>query len=294
VGPLLREAAAVRHVECATAIEAAVLELRLIQRFLPRYNRASTQWPKYAYVRVGGTAARPRAATTADPAAKPGEAVLGPIPSRRIARDVVAALQTAASLLDGDAPPAPLVAHDPRPLLRPLAARMRALADDERFEDAAVVRDLAGALARAVDQQRRTDALRRAGRMRLRWRGIVLHVEHGRLCVDVDPRVLAGLRGTAAAASVAVSQGAADEPAAGGPLPRWLVDEVVCLATWLERQASHVRVEHADAGWAGPSIRLPRFAAVERPGARALPDPPQRRNAIATRMPLRRGTAPVP
>src|SRR5207244_2423025 len=53
---------------------------------------------------------------------------------------------------------------EPGLLLEPLAARIRSLASAERFEEAADVRDAAGALSRALQRQRRLDGLRRAGR----------------------------------------------------------------------------------------------------------------------------------
>src|SRR5207247_10357350 len=52
VWPLLRELAAIEHRVCATPIEAAVLEVRLIQRFEPHYNRQAKLWRKYVYVKL--------------------------------------------------------------------------------------------------------------------------------------------------------------------------------------------------------------------------------------------------
>src|SRR5690606_13089165 len=54
---------------------------------------------------------------------------------------------------------------DPQLLLGPLEARMHGLAAEERFEEAAAVRDRAAALANALRRQRRFDALRRTGRV---------------------------------------------------------------------------------------------------------------------------------
>src|SRR5262249_10362491 len=56
---------------------------------------------------------------------------------------------------------------EPELLLVPLADRLEALARSERFEEAADVRDRAEALTSALRRQRRFDALRRAGHLRL-------------------------------------------------------------------------------------------------------------------------------
>ena len=60
---------------------------------------------------------------------------------------------------------------DPTPLLTPLRARLHRLATQQRYEEAAHLRDRAAALARALERQRRHDALRRAGRMELEVMG---------------------------------------------------------------------------------------------------------------------------
>src|SRR5690606_6777286 len=54
------------------------------------------------------------------------------------------------------------VRGDPTALLERLAARMRALAAAARYEEAALTRDRAAALAAALDRQRRLGALREA------------------------------------------------------------------------------------------------------------------------------------
>jgi hypothetical protein len=63
-----------------------------------------------------------------------------------------------------------------------------------------------------------------------------------------------------------------DEPAADPdqPLPRHLVDELSCVASWLESEARRVRLVHCEGPWAVPLPRLPRFEPVR---ARARPAP---------------------
>ena len=52
IGPLLSQTFRIDHLACATEVEAAVVELRTIQRHLPPFNRVATQWPRYAYIRI--------------------------------------------------------------------------------------------------------------------------------------------------------------------------------------------------------------------------------------------------
>ena len=92
VGALLREAAAVDHVVCASALEAGVLEVRLIHEHQPRYNQQGRNRDRQCYVKL--TAERfPRLSivTTVRP---DGAAYLGPVSSKRTAQLIVDAIHT--------------------------------------------------------------------------------------------------------------------------------------------------------------------------------------------------------
>lgn len=79
VPQLLRETAAIDHVVCAHPLEAAVLELRLIQAHQPRFNRRGKAWRAYAYLKL--TAERfPRLAVVHE-ARNDGAFYLGPFHS---------------------------------------------------------------------------------------------------------------------------------------------------------------------------------------------------------------------
>ena len=52
IGALLRETERIDHKRCATELEAAVLENRLIHHLEPRYNRQGTRWRKSAYLKL--------------------------------------------------------------------------------------------------------------------------------------------------------------------------------------------------------------------------------------------------
>ena len=137
----------------------------------------------------------------------------------------------------------------PQLLLDPLAHRMGALAAAERFEEAADVRDRAAALATALGRQRRTDALRHAGVVRLAFGGGTAGAE---LRNGVLVRTWTGEPGLPLAVGP-------EPPPPDGPLPRDLADEVGCIAGWLDAEAARVRLEHCDGGLAWVVEPLPTF-----------------------------------
>ena len=96
IGPMLREAQAVRHHCLPDALSAEVVEARLIARLRPRYNRAGTRADRYCYVRLDVDSPWPRLAIVRDPARTGVH--LGPLPSRTMATLVVEALQAALPL----------------------------------------------------------------------------------------------------------------------------------------------------------------------------------------------------
>jgi DNA polymerase-3 subunit epsilon len=203
IGPLLRETQSIDHVVCDHPLAAAVEELRLIQRMLPRYNRAGTGARRAAYVRLTLDEPFPRLSVVASPRGR-GTIDIGPLGSRRAAAQVVEAIQTAAPLrrctlaarpgralrsepcapaqlgvalcpctgevgVDEYAPAVERVRRgittEPALLLEPLRDRMDALARAERFEEAADTRDRGAALAAALERQRRVATLWSSGRM---------------------------------------------------------------------------------------------------------------------------------
>jgi DNA polymerase-3 subunit epsilon len=194
IADLVREAAAVRVEPCQTELEAEILELRLIRRYQPPYNRRGRRIPKPAWVRIvpGRTA---RLAVTRTPKLAV-DALLGPFPSQRAARGVIDAIQDAvpiarcsdprrhpagcafgemgrciAPCLPGRAPE-----HDRllsslqeavdaggAELLDHLDHLMNTRAGMLRFEEAAEIRERALLLARALERRRAQRALAAAG-----------------------------------------------------------------------------------------------------------------------------------
>ena len=290
IGQLLRETQQIDHIPCTGPLDAAVLELRLIHRLQPRFNRQGKQWGKYTYVKLTTNERFPRLAV-ARTARADGARYIGPLPSAAAARRVIEAIETAIPLrrcsaapgrCDRPAPCAPAqlgvstcpcsgaisepdyraivdrtvrgITTDPELLLDPLRRQMTALADAERFEEAADVRDRAEALGGALRRQRHVERLRDAGTVVVERPGqFRAEVQNGVLLrcwpVDADPP-LAGFDNIEAPPLA---------PEADMPLRADLVDEIGCIARWLDAEADQVRVVHCDGGLASV---LPRIASL--------------------------------
>ena len=123
---------ALAHVEwqrCGSELEAALDELRLLRELRPPANARSTRPDRHVYLRRRG--ARWVCGTEPTPH--------GPISGRSLAR-------RAAQALDG------FEGDDPRGVLPGLRLRLRRLAADLRFEDAARLRDRITALEQAIER----------------------------------------------------------------------------------------------------------------------------------------------
>ena len=172
---LLELVASVDGIACATEVEALVVEARLIRRDEPRFNRRGKTWRRYAYLRIDPSEAWPRLKVVREPTG-PG-VVLGPFSNRAQAVLAKEALEEAfpirrctkamrvstrfspCALADIGRCLAPcdgrvdheryeelvrtLLSSLPSPggLLRALEDRLGLLAAEERFEEAALLRD---------------------------------------------------------------------------------------------------------------------------------------------------------
>ncbi len=181
--------------------------------------------------------------------------------------------------------------HEPMLVLEPLAARMRSLASQARFEEAAATRDRLVALARALRVRREVDAVRHAGRMIVHARspdGALAHrivVEHGHL-VEVQTRS----RSTSATAVTAPEPAGAQlplglAPASGAAPPRPAprsppdatlppgrdeLDELLIVTRWLHREIAEGRARLVSVEYplASPLPRIDTFEARPRPRIR--------------------------
>lgn len=206
---LLRDLAGIDHLPTANELEAAVLELRLIARHVPRYNRRSRPPRSLHWVTVTDERL-PRVSLTRSPGR--GRYTLGPFRSRAGAESVMHAIWDASpirrcikpgrgcqyaqlgvaacpheagfdagdyarivdDLVDG-------LARDPKPLLDRLRSRLTSLATHERYEEAARCRDGWRRLAAAIEHDRAWDSLRRAGVVVADRDGVTVEIHGGRL-----------------------------------------------------------------------------------------------------------------
>jgi DNA polymerase-3 subunit epsilon len=296
IGQLLRETERIDHTVCPTPLEAAVLEVRLIHRLEPRFNKQAKSWKRYVYLKLTDEEF-PRLSVVRT--VRPDRALyLGPLPSTRTAKRVAEAIETAMPIRrctdvpsrqvrTGPCAPAQIgVAHcpcaaqvsaaeygtvidkirrglleDPEVLLAPLEARMNALASAERFEEAADVRDRASALSFALKRQQRFDTLRRAGRVVLEVNGRSgAELRNGRLVRAWK----IGRNGTSAVPlpidldpAAPDSEQGAGEP--GSPVPKAMADELSCIAAWIDRELHRITVVSADGPLVSEGPPLPTF-----------------------------------
>jgi DNA polymerase-3 subunit epsilon len=289
-------AESVTPVPCASELEAEVRELRLIAEHKPRYNLRSRHPERAQWVKLT-IEAFPRLSVVRqvrdDVAA--GAAYLGPFGSRAAAEAAMAALQLAVPLRTCSQPlrpgrlspscalaelgrcPAPCLGEidvatyadladrartaltrDARELEATIRERLRSLALDERFEDAAQWRDRLQEFAQAAARGQELASLATlpelvAARPTFAH-GWELHVvRHGRLAgaavvpPGVDPR-------PHVEAAVATAEHV--EPAAG-PVPAALPAETDRVLRWLESRGTRlVRVTGATSGqgsWSLPA-----------------------------------------
>jgi len=274
-------------VVCATPLEAEVRELRLIAEHRPRYNRRS-KFPSRASWLVLTREAFPRLVLTRHPTG--GGPFLGPFASARSAELARAALHEAfrvrqcsgrlsvrrvtpacalagmgrcgapcegrETAADYDSHVAALrtaVAGDCGPVVDAVLARVRRLALEERFEEAAVHRDRLLALASAA-----------AAAQRLAGLVAVEEMVAARPAVGGGWEVHAVRRGRLVGAAV-VPPGAAPrpyvdallataepvDPSGTGPAPAALPEETRCVLRWLA--SGGVRLVSASRPWSSPA-----------------------------------------
>ena len=265
----------IETIPCAHDLEAAVRELRLIAEHKPRYNRRSRFPERALWVRL---TEEPFPRLSVVRRVRPGAGVfLGPFSDRRAADAAVAAVHEAIPLRQctsrlslrvlgaacalagrgrcgapctGAQSPeeyaaiadvfGAAVAGDPHPLITPLLARVDSLAAEERYEDAAVLRDRVAGLVRAVRRRQRLESLATVPELVLArpdgaggWQLSV--VRRGRLvAAGCAPRGIS-VRGTLAGllTTAETPLGPDDELAA-------TVDETELVMRWMEKPGTRL------------------------------------------------------
>ncbi|MGZ4624162.1 MAG: DEDD exonuclease domain-containing protein [Blastococcus sp.] len=265
----------IETIPCAHDLEAAVRELRLIAEHKPRYNRRSRFPERALWVRL---TEEPFPRLSVVRRVRPGAGVfLGPFPDRGAADAAVAAvhealplrqcttrltlrvLGTACALAGMGRCGAPCtgaqspseyaaiaavfgaaVAGDPRALVTPLLARVERLAEEERYEDAAVLRDRVAVLVRAVRRRQRLESLAAVPELVLArsdgdggWQLSI--VRRGRL-------VAAGCapRGTSVRGTLAGLLATAETPSGPDGELAATVDETELVLRWMEKPGTRL------------------------------------------------------
>lgn len=288
VGPMLRETQSVTHLDLPDALTAEVIESRLIANLLPRYNRAGTRVDRYCFVKLDVDAPWPRLSVVKNPAARgvhlgplPSramanlvvESIQGALPLRRcsarLGRTFVppddAAMCSAAQLGVAHCPCAGTtdpteysriveLAVDalrgrPDVVVERVRHKMLQLASQQRFEEAASVRDRLSALIGATRRHHLVESLRDSGRADISLGATTWTIDRGRL-IDVVTT------GTAGRALPVAPPEPTDDPVLG----RHHIDETLCLARFFDKHAARL-VVRTDGPWSFPiGDRIPELA----------------------------------
>jgi DNA polymerase-3 subunit epsilon len=270
---LLRQTESITTEVHATMLEAEIAEARAIASELPSHNRAGKRESTW-YVKASSDG---RGKVSAARSPRDDAAVyIGPFPSLRGVRSLIDTLQDAAPIHRCSTPSkcggcafsemgrcvgraaeshraevvrlVGALEADPTLLFDPLEARMRTLAAQKRFEEAAELRDRASVLAVTLSSHAEIKALVDAGSVLISVRQRALLIEGGRL----------------------VWTGSPDEAPAStstGPSSRFMTAEakreagLVC--SWIRRTREPVRLLRVTGSWAMPIGTRPttRFAA---------------------------------
>ena len=238
IGRLLRQLHAIHFRVCPGPLTAAVIEGRLIRAWSPLFNRTGKVRRKDP-----GTQARPEPTATSLGRSRGW-------PGRR--------REWTSDDLGGD----------PTELLTPMAHEVAHLAQQQRYEEAARLRDEADRLRHLIGRHRRAESLRQAGR--------VLLMVDGEGVVELDGGLLTatgtmfesgtggsgGTGGTGGTGGQSSSEGSGD---AASPVLAMTHDghenERIIVAQWLHAHPERIRVlevESAD-GISMPADRIPRL-----------------------------------
>ena len=284
MGEMVALAERVDPIPCAHPLEAQVRELRLIAAHKPRYNRRSKYPERSVWLKLT-VEAFPRLSVVRA-VREDGAQYLGPLRSQRQAEAVRDAIHDAVPLrqcsdrlslrrvvraacalagigrcsapCEGGATPQQYAAlvelvaaawtGDVRPLIEPLTAKLARLSAEQRFEQAAVVRDRIATVVRACARMQRVRSASTIAELVAArpdgaggWELAV--IRHGRLAA-------AGVaaRGVPPYAVIEALLATADAVTAEQPV---LAEETECILRWLEQPGT--RLVHASHPWLLPA-----------------------------------------
>jgi DNA polymerase-3 subunit epsilon len=284
MGEMVALADRVDPIPCAHALDAQVRELRLIAAHKPRYNRRSKYPERSVWLKLTAEA-YPRLSVVRV-VRDDGSKYLGPLRSQRQAEAVRDAIHDAVPLrqctdklslrravraacalagigrcsapCEGGKSPAQyshlvdLVAAawtgDVRPLIEPLTAKLAALSEAQRFEQAAVVRDRIATVVRACARMQRVRSVSAiedlvAARPDGAGGWEISVVRRGRLAAAG-----VAVRGVPPYAVIEALLATADAVDAEQPV---LAEETECILRWLEQPGT--RLVHASQPWVLPA-----------------------------------------
>ncbi|SHN42263.1 DEDD exonuclease domain-containing protein [Cryptosporangium aurantiacum] len=290
---MINAAERIEAIVCAHSLEAEVRELRLIAAHKPPYNRRSKHPERRLWLRLT-TDAYPRLSVVRQ-ARDDGTAYLGPFSSRRSAEAAATAVyevlplrqcggvlstrrtSPACALYEIRKCEAPCehrvsveaygrhaeafreaVQGDPSPLVERLLARIDALSDRQRYEDAATARNRLAALLRACIRSQRTKAISSvpelvAARADGQGGWEISVVRHGRLAAaGVAARGVPPL--PVVDQLVASAETVVRDPASDGVH----LEEIERVLAWVERPET--RLVKVDTIWASPARGAGRWA----------------------------------
>ncbi len=294
---MLTAAVRVEALECAHALEAEVRELRLIAAHSPPYNRRSKYPERVVWLKL--TAETYPRLSVVRRFADDGATYLGPFSSRRTAELAAAgvydavplrqcnhklSLRTrtpACALAELGRCPAPCeheitpeeydvraalpfrtaTSGDPGPVIEAIVARIEALSDKQRYEEAATVRSRLVALLRALIRMQRLDALTRlpeivAARRDDKGGWEIAVIRHGRLAAAATSPPRAHPRPTLDAARL-TAETVLPGP---GPVPAATAEETERILAWLDQVDT--RLVETSGDWVSPARGAARFSTL--------------------------------
>ncbi|MFI1988130.1 DEDD exonuclease domain-containing protein [Actinoplanes sp. NPDC020271] len=297
ISEMLTAAVRVEAVECAHSLEAEVRELRLIAAHSPPYNRRSKFPERVVWLKLTAEAF-PRLSVVRR-FAEDGATYLGPFSSRRTAELAAAgvydavplrqcnhklSLRTrtpACALAELGRCPAPCeheitpeeydvraalpfrtaTSGDPGPVIEAVLARIEALSDKQRYEEAATVRSRLIALLRALIRMQRLEALTRlpeivAARRDDKGGWEIAVIRHGRLAAAATSPPRAHPRPTLDAARL-TAETVLPGP---GPVASATAEETERILAWLDRVDT--RLVETSGDWVSPARGAARFSTL--------------------------------
>jgi DNA polymerase-3 subunit epsilon len=267
VGSLLKLVHNIQCIETPDAVTAEVFELRIIRRLRPRYNYMGTRSEKYCYVRLTTDEEWPRLVITKTPSSKGitlgpmttkgmardvVDAIESVVPLRRctvrMGRNYVAPADapvcSAARLglaecpCSGSADASSYGAivdtvvrtlrGDAQEVVSLLTNRMAVHSQNQRFEEAAFVRDRIDSLNRALQRQAEADALRDAGLQNVTHEGITYRIDQGVLVESVSGEEVCNASTVGLPKTLERLRPILDVPTDESPTD--VLDEVMCMA----------------------------------------------------------------